>query len=281
MAIINVLLTTFTGLGLPATWAVPLTDSTSVRDLWSTIISRLPQCDRRLVITTHCNKALLPSDRPISTLLANGPNEFLLLRLSTPLRGGKGGFGSQLRAAGGRMSSKRKKNQGDNNGSSRNLDGRRLRTVTEAKALAEYLALKPEMEKKEKEARRKRWQQIVEMAEKKEEEARSGLKGKMDGQWVEDREEAGEHTRHAVESALKSGRYIDNLLVGGSEDASPDEDEAAPVEGRENANQEGSEPLPRPTRPGGAVIASQPQRSKFIAFDDEDDEFFSDDSGDH
>jgi len=68
------------------------------------------------------------------------------------------------------MSSRKKKNQGEANGSSRNLDGRRLRTITEAKALAEYLALKPDMDKKEKEERRKRWQQVVELAEQQQDE---------------------------------------------------------------------------------------------------------------
>ncbi|KAK2066427.1 hypothetical protein P8C59_000251 [Phyllachora maydis] len=117
-----------------------------------------------------------------------------------------------LRAAGGRMSSKRKKNQGDTNGSSRNLEGRRLRTVAEAKALAEYLAIKPDMERKEREKRRQRWQQIVDMTEKKQDEIRSGTKGRLDGKWVEDKEEAGERTREAVLAAMKSGKYNDNLL---------------------------------------------------------------------
>ena len=54
------------------------------------------------------------------------------------------------------MSSKRKRNQGENDGSSRNLDGRRIRTVNEAKALAEYLAVKPEMDRRQKEERRRR-----------------------------------------------------------------------------------------------------------------------------
>lgn len=49
--------------------------------------------------------------------------------LSPRLLGGKGGFGSQLRAAGGRMSSQRT----DNKDSCRDLDGRRLSTVKEAK----------------------------------------------------------------------------------------------------------------------------------------------------
>lgn len=109
------------------------------------------------------------------------------------------------------MASKRKRNQGENNSSDRNLDGRRLRTVNEAKALAEYLALKPEMEKKEKEARRRRWEQVVDIAERREDEIRNGAKGKVDGKWVEDKEEAGEWTREAVLAVMKSGGYQDNL----------------------------------------------------------------------
>ena len=109
------------------------------------------------------------------------------------------------------MSSRRKKNQGESNSSNRNLDGRRLRTVAEAKALAEYLALKPKMEKKEKEARRQRWEQVVILAEKREDELRNGAKGRVDGKWVEDKEEAGERTREAVFAAMRSGDYHDNL----------------------------------------------------------------------
>ena len=110
------------------------------------------------------------------------------------------------------MSSKKKRNQGDENGSSRNLDGRRIRTINEAKALAEYLAIKPDMEQKEKEKRRERWQQIVDAAEEKEHELRNNTKGRLSGKWVEDKEEAGERTREAVLAAIKRGNYKDNLL---------------------------------------------------------------------
>lgn len=48
--------------------------------------------------------------------------------LSPRVLGGKGGFGSQLRAAGGRMSSQKT----GNNDSCRDLSGRRLSTVKEA-----------------------------------------------------------------------------------------------------------------------------------------------------
>jgi hypothetical protein len=192
--------------------------------------------------------------------------------------GGKGGFGSQLRAAGGRMSSKRKRNQGDNNSSSRNLDGRRLRTVAEAKSLAEYLAVKPEMDKKEKEERRQRWQAVVELAEKRQDELKSGGgKEKIDGQWMDDKEEMNEKAREAVLLAMKDGSWTDNLrdaILGGSstsasegsdhmDSSSSDEDE----EDDENAVSSSA------AGPSAPAQKSAPRR--FIGFDD-DDEFMSD-----
>ena len=221
--VINVLLTSFHGLGLPATLSLPIERTTSVADLRQRLYNRLPRIDSRFILTTHSNKAILPSDTPVSALVSSRHDTFLSLRLSVPLCGGKGGFGSQLRAAGGRMSSKRKNNQGEGNSSNRNLDGRRLRTINEAKALAEYLAMKPEMEKKEKDNRRARWEQVVTLAEKGEEEIKSGSKGRVDGKWVEEKEEAGERAREAVLVAMRSGNYHDNLKEssgGSSSDAS-------------------------------------------------------------
>lgn len=52
----------------------------------------------------------------------------IYLRLNVKLHGGKGGFASQLRAQGGRMSS----NKATNNDSCRDLNGRRLSTIKEA-----------------------------------------------------------------------------------------------------------------------------------------------------
>ncbi len=169
------------------------------------------------------------------------------------------------------MSSRRKKNQGENNGSNRNLDGRRLRTVTEAKALAEYLALKPEMEKKEKEARRKKWEQIVELAERKEEELRTGARGKVDDKWVEDKEEAGERTREAVMAAMKAGDYKDNLAswpvaVSGGENSHSDSSEG------DAPGSSGSSP---PTSASPSASKPSPPAKRFVGFDD-DDEFMSD-----
>ncbi|TGO33139.1 hypothetical protein BHYA_0264g00120 [Botrytis hyacinthi] len=268
---VNVLLTSFPGLNLPSTLSLPLLTTTTISELQDKLYERIPSQDRRLILTTISNKLLsAESTSPISDLLSNPDDEFLSLRLSARLCGGKGGFGSQLRAAGGRMSSKRKKGQGDQNGSSRNLDGRRLRTVNEAKALAEYLAIKPEMAKKDKEERRKRWEQVVELAERREQEIKNGTKGKVDGKWVEDKEEAGERTREAVLAAMKAGNYKDNLLAtssgsgSGTDGSASEEDE---VMGGTDSND---------TTPLSESTPGKPKAMNFFGFD-EDDEFMSDD----
>lgn len=272
--IINIFLSSFPGLGLPSTLTLPVSDTLTFEELRQRISDRIPDTNSRLIITTTSNKEVCSSDAPISSLLASRHDTFLPLRLSVPLCGGKGGFGSQLRAAGGRMSSKRKKNQGDANSSNRNLDGRRLRTVNEAKALAEYLALKPEMEKKEKEARRKRWEQVVALAERREEEVRSGSKGKVNGKWVEDKEEAGERAREAVFAAMKSGNYNDNLKDSSNRGGDPDQPS------KESKDEEIASLARKQTRPASVLkTAGTPSRS-YLGFD-EDDEFMSESDGEN
>lgn len=288
---INVLITSFGGLGLPKTLCLPLQSSTSVHDLWNVLGSRLPaHLDQNtfnaLVLTTNSNLELSQrSPCALSTLTAS--DDILPLRLTHPLCGGKGGFGSQLRAAGGRMSSKRKKNQGDENASSRNLDGRRLRTITEAKALAEYLAIKPEMEQKEKERRRERWTAIVDAADRREEEIRNVRKGRMDGKWVEDKEEALERTRASVLAAMKEGNVRDNLMgtSAGSSSSSVGSDimEEDSAEDDQIVGETGS----RATTPesdegkgkGKAPAATTAKARSFFGFE-EDDEFLSSDEED-
>lgn len=175
------------------------------------------------------------------------------------------------------MSSKRKRNRAEDNGSNRNLDGRRLRTVNEAKALAEYLAVKPEMERKEKEERRRRWEAIVELAERRQEELRNGGgKSRLDGKWMEDKEEMGEKTREAVLSAMKDGMWKDNLrdeLVGGSStsvsEASSSRESTSASESSEEENEEKN-------LSGSSASSSKPVAPRrYIGFD-EDDGFMSD-----
>ncbi|MCJ1392424.1 hypothetical protein MMC18_005291 [Xylographa bjoerkii] len=269
---INVFLTSFPGLNLPSTLSLPIPASTSISDLTSLLTDRLPQITTRLILTTTSNKELSSSSPlPISTLLTSSHDTMLPLRLSAPLCGGKGGFGSQLRAAGGRMSSKRKRHAGENNGSNRNLDGRRIRTVNEAKALAEYLALKPDMEKKEKEARRKRWEQVVELAERREEEIKSGAKGRVDGKWVEDKEEAGERTREAVRKAMEGGNW--EGVLGTSSGSRSAGEGVGGSSGDEEMGESSEEGTPQEEKGKGLAVRS------YFGFD-EDDEFMSDDEED-
>ncbi|KAI0532220.1 telomere stability and silencing-domain-containing protein [Xylaria digitata] len=268
---LNVFVTTFPGLGLPPTLSFPLPSTSTTSDLRNFITKKLPQTDARVIITTLSNKQLTPGSRQHISDLCDIDDDFISLRLSLPLCGGKGGFGSQLRAAGGRMSSKKKRNQGDENGSSRNLDGRRLRTINEAKALAEYLAIKPEMEQKEKEKRRERWQQIVNAAEEKEHEIKHSTKGRISGKWVEDKEEAGERTREAVLAAIKAGNYKDNLLST-SHGSTSTEDMEDSTSGDEDVGKESGKS--KSPSPATKVSTKKPPTRAFAGFD-EDDEFMS------
>ncbi|KAF3388395.1 Telomere maintenance protein SDE2 [Penicillium rolfsii] len=280
---INVLLSSFPGLSLPSTLSFALPSTASVSDLTDRVASYLPASLslEHLILTTTSNKQIFASPASLRSLISsdNGSdNTILPIRLSAPMCGGKGGFGSQLRAAGGRMASKRKRNQGDNNSSSRNLDGRRLRTINEAKALAEYLAVKPEMDKQEKEERRRRWQAVVEMAEKRQEEIKNGGgKQKIDGQWMDDKEEMNEKAREAVLQAMKDGAWTDNLrdaILGGSSTSASEGSESASSSGseddeeEENNGESSSSAVP-------STSAAKPAPRRFIGFDD-DDEFMSD-----
>ena len=274
---INVLVTGFGG--LPNT-VFTVEPTSTISELREELGDRLPPTrTTRLILTTLSNKQLpSTSSQPVSSLLPSLDDDFLSLRLSAPLCGGKGGFGSQLRAAGGRMSKKKKgANAADENGSSRNLDGRRIRTVNEAKALAEYLAIKPDMERKEKERRRERWQQIVEITEKKQEEIRHGRKGYVDGKWVEDKEEANERTREAVLAAMKAGNYKDNLLgssEGSSSSAAVDSEEA---EDQQMVEGGGSKQTTPPSEPEAERNGKGKATVKTFFGFDEDDEFMSSD----
>ncbi|EME48494.1 hypothetical protein DOTSEDRAFT_109432, partial [Dothistroma septosporum NZE10] len=254
---INILIATFAGLGLPRTLSLPTKSSVTVSDVYSTILSRLPPVKDDLILTTVSNRQLLlHNDAPISSLLDCSSDNLLSLRLSRRLCGGKGGFGSQLRAAGGRMSSRKKRNSNINpNGSNRNLDGRRLRTVDEAKKLAEYLAIKPDMDKKEKDERKKKWEAVVEAADKREEEMkeRNGVRERLDAEWVEGKEGAEEKVREAILRAMR-----EETVVEGRTGSETDEEDGG-VESSGSGSVEQDEN-------GGATERS------FFGWDEEDDD---------
>ncbi|KAJ6024961.1 hypothetical protein N7540_005758 [Penicillium herquei] len=283
---VNILLSSFPGLSLPSTVSFSLPPTSSISDLTEKVASYLPTTLslQSLILTTTNNKQIVPSTEPLQSLIVRDgestTSSLLPIRLSVPLCGGKGGFGSQLRAAGGRMASKRKRNQGENNSSSRNLDGRRLRTVTEAKALAEYLAVKPEMDKKEKEERRQRWQAVVDLAEKRQEEIKNGGgRERIDGQWMDDKEEMNEKAREAVLQAMKDGDWTDNLrdaiLGGSSTSASEGSDQMDSSTSDDDEADEADENEAPSSAAGPSAPAAKPAPRRFIGFDD-DDEFMSD-----
>lgn len=86
--------------------------------------------DNTYLRTASCVPA---ASTPLSALCNAANSSFpITLDLCARLRGGKGGFGAQLRAAGGRMASG--KNQ--NTDSCRDLSGRRLSTIKEAQRQA-------------------------------------------------------------------------------------------------------------------------------------------------
>ncbi len=89
-------------------------------------------------------------------------NDTVNIRLR--LVGGKGGFGSQLRAQGNRMSSKKR---AGNYEACRDLSGRRIRTVNQAKLISEYLQRKPELEARREEEIKKKMEKHIEAPNRK------------------------------------------------------------------------------------------------------------------
>lgn len=157
------------------TLALSVPDDTTLENLHAVLLARYrflpPTADLRL-----CPVSGSPADETTTTLATlmgsrdgGGVDHPLIsLRLVPRMRGGKGGFGSQLRAAGGRMSSQKT----NNNDSCRDLSGRRLSTIKEAKKcvllrplsiphfngdyfrIAEYLEQEPARKKAAAEAQR-------------------------------------------------------------------------------------------------------------------------------
>ncbi|KAI0346183.1 hypothetical protein BDW22DRAFT_1352206 [Trametopsis cervina] len=153
-----------------------------------------------LVLSPHSGP-IPPADTPLSSLLRAEDDDLVTLRLIPRLRGGKGGFGSQLRAAGGRMSSQKT----SNNDSCRDLSGRRLSTIKEAKRLAEYIESEPLRKKAQQEAQKAK----LEALEKKlgidgsngagPSEPLAGRKHKLDdSEYVEQSRELVDNVKNAV-----------------------------------------------------------------------------------
>ncbi|KAG0129285.1 telomere stability and silencing-domain-containing protein [Tuber indicum] len=266
MPLINTIITTFPGF---PTYNLTLPASAPI----SSVLPRLrlllpPTLLHSRLLLTPTSSHYHPPSATLSTLTASS---FLTLRLHPPLCGGKGGFGSQLRAAGGRMSSRKKRGQQENNDSCRNLDGRRMRTVKEAKALAAYLEIRPEMEKKEREARKERWRKIVEEAERGGRNGRANAARFDDLEWLESTEEERVRTREAVERVMKELEMGGLDAEGGGEEEGGSSGSGSDVEadggGDDSATGEGS---------SATAPVKEAKEMRFSGWD-EDDEFLSSD----
>src|SRR5260221_6170881 len=113
-----------------STLSLDVPNRTPVKDLPQLLASRFPHIPFHLpnIILSSPSGPLCLDSRPISSISSrSGGGEpsgharlnLISLRLSPLLMGAKGGFGSQLRAAGGRMSSQKT----SNNDSCRDLSG--------------------------------------------------------------------------------------------------------------------------------------------------------------
>ncbi|KAF9272270.1 hypothetical protein BGZ68_002563 [Mortierella alpina] len=114
--------------------------------------------------------------------------------LSLRMNGGKGGFGSMLRAQGGRMSSQKT----TNTDACRDLSGRRIKTVNDAKKMAEYLKSEPEREKAKRENLKRKIEEKLELADRPTRKHRF-----EDAKFFDESEEQVEEVKSAVAAAIK------------------------------------------------------------------------------
>lgn len=148
---------------LPANATVAFILATIIRNL------RLPARVAQMLRLTRLGGQNVNGSTPISSL--TGPpvrnaygqmvQQPITLEVRMGTRGGKGGFGSQLRAAGGKMSSAR--NGEENRDSCRDLNGRRLSTIKQARQLAAYLATQDERQRALSEAQKKKYAKLEKM----------------------------------------------------------------------------------------------------------------------
>jgi len=192
-----------------STLALQLPSFTPLASLESEISSAFPGLPyHALSLASPCG-AELSSNAQLSSL-ANG-GDLVTLRLMPSLLGGKGGFGSQLRAAGGRMSSQK----ASNNDSCRDLNGRRLSTVKEAKKMAAYLEGEPERKKAAAEEKRAKLEALEKQlgiseagpSQEAESSARAGQKHRFDDtEYLEQTREITDGVKSAVAAGLLKKR---------------------------------------------------------------------------
>ncbi|KAL5635075.1 hypothetical protein ACGC1H_002940 [Rhizoctonia solani] len=222
-----------------STLALQVSSSTPLASLESEISARYPDLPyHALSLASPCGSDL-SCDAPLSTLADGG--DLVTLRLMPSLLGGKGGFGSQLRAAGGRMSSQK----ASNNDSCRDLNGRKLSTIKEAKKMAAYLEGEPERKKaaaEEKRAKLEALEKQLGITPDGESSVRAGQKRRFDDtEYLEQSREITDGVKSAVAAGLLKKRKKNKA--------------ASPVE---PAPTKAAEPEATPELPPAEASASEP-----------------------
>ncbi|KAI9254365.1 telomere stability and silencing-domain-containing protein [Helicostylum pulchrum] len=170
----------------------------------------------------------------------------LQFNMSARLLGGKGGFGSMLRAQGGRMNAQKTTNFE----ACRDLQGRRIRTVNDAKKLQEELDAVPEREAEKREKLKRK----IEDALKEREPVKHLFD---DNKFLEDREEIVENVKSAVSDAVKRQKVTHKPVATTSaslfdDDLSSDEDEEDDEEEEEEVEKEEEKPVTKTKGKGKA-----------------------------
>jgi Silencing defective 2 N-terminal ubiquitin domain len=130
----------------------------TLNEIYSSVLEKFPALETCRFLLFHQSKIISSA-----FCFRDGNLMPITLTVSIPTLGGKGGFGSQLKALGNRIAQKKVTNYE----SSRDLSGRRLRTVNDATKLADYIADAPRRKREEEEKLQKEIKKAQEMKETK------------------------------------------------------------------------------------------------------------------
>lgn len=137
-------------------------NDTKICDLVSEINHKLP-CSvvKSSYLSLKSGKLLPASESETLDEIVVQDSSFIELRLNVCICGGKGGFGSMLKAQGTKMSRKKNKNTKEYTDSLRTVDGVRMKVLRQAKELHDHLEASPLREKEAMEKKRAKLESII------------------------------------------------------------------------------------------------------------------------
>ncbi|KAG9315151.1 hypothetical protein JVU11DRAFT_4274 [Chiua virens] len=225
----SVLFTTFPPF---PTLSLRVPSDTCVDDLYDLLCDRYTNLPASYSLHISSPSGSLTPSTCVSELCGES-SDLVTLRIVPRLRGGKGGFGSQLRAAGGRMSSQKT----NNNDSCRDLSGRRLSTIKTAKRLVDYMENEEERKKAAAETKRAKLENLEKKIASADPEASAGKKHRFDDtEYLEESREIIDNVKTAVSTGLlKKKKKIKINHTSGSQEASNTPQEELPLAAHRSA----------------------------------------------